>query len=303
MKNITEKLESIADILHDAEHRFISAGLHFGHGTDNAWDDAVAIVRYVLHLPVDVDESIGERHLDHTERQKILSLIDQRIKVRIPVPYLTHEAWFAGLPFYIDERVIIPRSPFAELIQNHFVPWVSDVNAINHILDLCTGSGCIGIACAFAFPKASIDAVDIDSATLDVAELNVSKYELIGRVNLIESDLFQALPKKQYDIIISNPPYVSDANVKALPEEYHHEPGHALSSGADGLFHVKQILQQAADYLTDEGILLVEVGCAQPALEKAFPSFSFIWLEFEYGGEGVFLLSKKDLIKYEAFLT
>ncbi len=207
---------------------------------------------------------------------------------------MTHEAWFAGLPFYVDERVIIPRSPIAELINKHFEPWLEPENVMS-VLDLCTGSGCIAIACALALPHARIDAVDLSTDALSVAQKNVEKYDLVDRVRLIESDLFQSIPAEKYDLIISNPPYVSESEWQELPAEYHHEPRLALEAGKEGLDVVSRMLNQAAQHLTENGVLIVEVGNSAMALEKAFPDLPFLWLEFEQGGEGVFLLTAEQL--------
>lgn len=214
-------LFTIRDFIRYATSRFNEAGLYYGHGTDNAWDEAVALVLHTIHLHHNVDAAILDARLTYNERTKLAELINERVMKRIPVPYLTHEAWFSGMPFYVDERVLIPRSPIAELIENQFAPWIES-NHIHSILDLCTGSGCIAIACAKAFPEAEIDASDISSEALAVAKINVLRYEVEDQIHLYESDLFAALPKKQYDIIVSNPPYVSIDEISTLPIEYQH---------------------------------------------------------------------------------
>jgi len=290
------ELQTIRDFIRYATSRFNESGLYYGHGTDNAWDEAVALVLHTLHLPHDMNPHILDAHLIATEQSQILGLIQQRIEKRIPVPYLTHEAWFAGLPFYVDERVLVPRSPIAELIENQFQPWVSS-EQVHTILDLCTGSGCIAIACAQAFPEAHIDASDISPEALAVAKINVLRHRLEHQVQLHQSDLFLALPKQQYDIIVSNPPYVSAAEMFELPPEYKHEPRLGLSSGEVGLDITLRILEQAHDYLTPHGILIVEVGNSEEALIELLPDFPFTWIDFQRGGGGVFLLTAQQLKK------
>lgn len=276
-----------------AEESFMSAELYYGHGTDNAWDEAVALALYVLKLPPDVDAHVGEHILSPEEKEAFIKLVNRRIKERIPVPYLTNEAWFAQQKFYVDERVIIPRSPMGELILNGFQPWLGK-RSVSRVLDLCTGSGCIAIAAAKAFEDAEIDAVDISEDALAVAQKNIVLHGCEERVKLIQSDLFSGCARKHYDIIISNPPYVDTTEMRELPEEYHWEPRLALAAGADGLDIVKKILREAPNYLTDQGLLFVEVGNAEEALKKQYPDFPFTWLEFENGGQGVFLLYSED---------
>jgi len=296
MKTVTrQNLHTIDDLLQYADQQFIAAGLYYGHGTDNPWDDAVALVLHVLGLAIDVDASVRHRAISQSACDRVLSVIDRRINDRIPVPYLTHEAWFAGLAFYVDRRVLIPRSPIAELIEQQFMPWVQS-RSVRRILDIGTGSACIAIACAYAFPNASVDAVDIDNDALIVAKRNIAKHQLLTRVVPLQSDLFSALDGKQYDIIIANPPYVAAEDFAALPPEYQHEPDVALLSQEGGLAHAKQILHVAARYLTETGILVVEVGNGRAALVQQCPQSPFVWLEFAHGGEGVFLLSARDLI-------
>lgn len=289
-----QELHTLSDMVRWGASQFAKAGLHFGHGTDNAWDESAALVLHVLHLPPDIHPQAYNTRLTLSERQAITRLVQQRIEKRLPLPYLTHEAWFAGLPFYIDERVIIPRSPIAELIEPRFHPWL-DVPG-EHILDLCTGSGCIAIASAMAFPEAEqIDAVDISDSALAVAEINVKRHQMENRINLLKSDLFDAVPQKQYDLIISNPPYVDAQDLANLPKEFLHEPTLALAGGDDGLDLVVRILQQAKKYLKPIGVLAVEVGNSRAALEKRFPDLPFIWPDFEHGGHGVFVLMGRDL--------
>lgn len=287
------QLTTLGDFLQWAEQSFLAAKLYFGHGTDNAWDDAVALARFVLKLPPDVDASEVSRVLQISERKKLINLVDKRIKDRVPAPYLTHEAWFAGLPFYVDERVIIPRSPMGELILNGFQPWVG-ARPVHRILDLCTGSACIAIACAKVFKDAEIDAVDISAEALAVATQNVKLHDCQNRVHLINADLFDACKGKHYDIIITNPPYVDTDEMESLPPEYRFEPSLALVAGSDGLDIVKRILKEAPHYLSQTGLLFVELGNAKEALLTQYPKLPFVWLEFERGGEGVFMLEAGD---------
>lgn len=295
-KNYSD-LKSICDFIRYATSCFNEFGLYYGHGTDNAWDEAVALVLHTLHLPHDINPRVLESRLTKPEREKLGQLIDLRIKKRIPVPYLTHVAWFAKLPFYVDERVLIPRSSIAELIENHFEPWIQP-EEVHHILDLCTGSGCISIACAKAFRDAQVDASDISSEALAVAKINVIKHGVENEVTLYESDLFQNLAKKQYDIIISNPPYVCIEEIQALPIEYQHEPKGGLEAGEEGLEFIIRILREAHEYLQPKGILIVEVGNSETALMNRFPTVDFTWLEFEHGNTGVFLLTAEQLKSY-----
>lgn len=288
------KPSTVGDALNWAAEQFENAKLFYGHGTDNAWDEAVALVLYVLQLPINTGREIMETKLSQQQQEKIHNLVHKRIKERKPVAYLTQQTWFAGLQFYVDERVIIPRSPMAELIQHRFSPWIKS-EKVGRILDLCTGSGCIAIACAAEFPAAQVDAVDISDDALAVALINVKQHGLAERVHLIKSDLFAELNGRKYDVIISNPPYVSDAEMAALPLEYQHEPKLALAAGTKGLDLAIRILQTAEKYLTENGILIIEVGNSEKALRRCFPKIPFTWLEFEHGDGGVFLLTRDQL--------
>lgn len=283
---------TLGEFLSWAEQAFIQAKLHFGHGTNNAWDEAVAVALFVLNLPPDVEASAINRSLSPKESNLLQALAEKRIKQRMPLPYLSHTAWFAGLPFYVNEQVLIPRSPIAELIDQEFSPWL--MQSPKRILDLCTGSGCIAIAAAKAFPKARVDAIDIDNNALKIAKMNIVRHRVENQVTTLQSDLFSACQGVQYDIIVSNPPYVAEKEMRQLPKEYAYEPKLALEAGQDGLFVVRRILQEAAQYLIPKGLLIVEVGSAEKALIEEYPSLPFLWLEFEHGGEGVFLLKKEE---------
>lgn len=288
------QFKTVADALSWAEKEFTQADLYFGHGTDNAWDEAVAILIYVLQCPPNVERDVLEQALTAKQSKQLLDLFNKRIKQKTPVPYLTQQAWFCGFPFFVDERVLIPRSPMAQLIDNEFRPWI-DPNKVKNILDLCTGSACIAIACAHVFPNAHVAASDLSADALDVAKINVVQHDLQKRVQLYQSDLFSNLPNKKYDIIISNPPYVDAEDMAGLPAEYQHEPELALAAGNDGLLLVNKILKQAKDHLTPNGILVVEVGNSGAALEAAYPHLPLVWLDLGDDTDGVFLLSAADL--------
>lgn len=288
------ELQTIRDFLRYATSRFNQAGLYFGHGTDNAWDEAAALVLHTLHLPHDISQQVLDARLVSEEKSRLLELIHRRVEKRVPLAYLTNEAWFSGLSFYVDERVLIPRSPISELVEKHFQPWVKP-EKVHHILDLCTGSGCIAIALAKYFPESEVDASDISDEALAVAKINLLRHGLEDQVNLHKSDLFNGLPAKKYNLIVSNPPYVSQQEMAELPEEYRHEPSLGLAAGTEGLDVVKRILNDAASYLSPDGILIVEVGNSEEALADAYPQTPFTWLEFERGGGGVFLLTAEQL--------
>jgi len=286
--------QALQDIIRDGADRFVDAGVYFGHGTDNALDEALMIAAYVAGLPIMPTDAELQAVPSQAVREAIEDLYQRRIKEHIPAAYLINTAWFAGLPFYVDERVLVPRSPVAELIEEQFQPWI-DPGHVRRILDLCTGSGCIAIACAMAFADAEVDASDISQDALDVAGINVTRHALADRVHLIRSDLFSDVPKADYDIIVSNPPYVPQPVMADLPREYQHEPALGLAAGESGLDAVRQILSQAPEHLSADGVLVVEVGISQENLEKAFPRLPFVWLEFERGGEGVFMLTAQAL--------
>lgn len=267
------------------------AGVFLGHGTDNPWDEALHLTLPLLQIRFDASPDVLDRVLTPAEIAALRALRDQRIGQRIPVPYLTHEAWFCGLPFYVDERVLIPRSPIGEMIMDGFYPWLVQPPA--RILDLCCGSACIAIACAEAFPDAQVDASDLSPDALAVAAINVQRYG--NHVRLVESDLFAGLAGERYDLIVCNPPYVDARDMAELPPEYRHEPVLALASGDDGLDFTRRLLREAPAHLTAQGLLVVEVGNSAEALEAAFPAVPFLWVEFAHGGDGVFVISAAEL--------
>lgn len=291
------ELKTIRDYVRFATSQFNQAGIFYGHGTDNAWDEAMYLVLRTLHLPHDTYPFVLDANLTTTEMETLSELIEKRVTKRIPVAYLIHEAYLSGLSFYVDERVLIPRSPIAELIENHFEPWIM-YNDVQHILDMCTGSGCLAITCAKAFPEAQIDACDISSDALTVAKTNVLRHNAEAQVTLHQSDLFASLPPKKYSVIISNPPYVSAQEMADLPLEYKHEPSLGLAAGTEGLDFAVKILREAKAFLEPDGILIVEVGNSEHALADRFPNIPFTWLEFQHGGGGVFLLTAEQISEY-----
>lgn len=289
-----KSLKTVRDWVRFGASCFERAKLFYGHGTDNAWDEAVALVLHVLRLSPEFGEKLIDARLTDFEKELLIDIYQTRIVKRMPAPYITQIAHYAGMEFYVDQSVLIPRSPIAELIEKRFQPWL-DVDNVCSILDIGTGSACLPILAACYFPDASIDAVDIDPKALDVAMINVKKFHLQEQVQLIRSDLFTALAGKKYDVIISNPPYVDAEDMAQLPPEFLHEPVHALASGVDGLTHIRQILAEAKRHLNPDGILIGEVGNSATALELAYPEINFTWLEFERGGNGVFLLTYDQL--------
>jgi ribosomal protein L3 glutamine methyltransferase len=290
-------LTTIRDYIRWGASRFAPAGLHFGHGTAAPLDEAAALVLHTLHLPYNLSEFYMQSNLTLEERHKLADVIEQRIATRKPAAYLTHEAIFCGLSFYVDERVLVPRSPIAELIEQRFAPWVEEAQ-VERILDLCTGSGCIAIACAYAFADAAVDAVDLSADALAVAAINVGRHRLEDDIMLHESDLFDNLPDFRYDIIVSNPPYVAVEEWQQLPPEFQAEPEMGFVAGESGLDIVIRILAEASNYLTPQGILVVEVGSSAQTLQDAFPDVPFYWLDFERGGDGVFLLTAEQVNAY-----
>ena len=293
--------KTIGEMLEYGQILFEQSDVYFGHGTDNAWDEAVYLLSHVLDLPPNADRSLLDNSVPVAEQNKIEALFQRRINERVPAPYITKQAWFCSLPFYVDERVIVPRSPIAELVYNQFQPWCG--NEPRKVLDLCTGSGCIGIACAYAFEQAQVVLSDISQEALEVTDINIQKHDLSHRVMAIESDLFSGFDssaKNSFDLIVSNPPYVDADDLAQMPDEFTHEPELALASGDDGLDFTRRLLKQAADYLTPQGVLVVEVGNSSVALDHAFPEVPFTWLEFSEGDAGVFVLTHEQLKAYAA---
>ena len=288
-----QELHTIRDYLRWATSRFNQEQLFFGHGTDNAWDEAVQLIMPTLHLPWDCPPDLVNARLTLEERRKLLEVIERRIEERVPAPYITGIAGFAGMEFIVDERVLVPRSPIAELIGQEFQPWLQSYP--HRILDLCTGGGCIGIACAHAFTDAEVVLSDISNGAIEVANANIAKHQLQDQVSAVQSDLFAALAGERFDLIVSNPPYVNQEDLASMPQEFQAEPAIALGSGADGLDFTRRLLAEARDHLTDNGLLVVEVGNSWPALEAAFPELPFTWVDFESGGHGVFVLSAAEL--------
>lgn len=293
---VVNDLATILDMMRWAYSYFNSSDLYYGHGHDNAWDEANQLVLTTLALPIDVPESLYQARLTRVEKERIIAMVEARLGLRKPVAYLTNSAWFCGLEFYVDERVIVPRSPIGELIQQGFTGILRAEP--KRILDMCTGSGCIAIACAERFPNAEVDAVDLSFDALNVAEINIERHNYSHRVFPLQSDLFQNLPQDRYDLIVTNPPYVDQEDLDDMPEEFHHEPELALGSGVDGLDITKRILSQAADYLSDNGVLVCEVGNSMVHLIEQFPDVPFNWLEFKQGGLGVFSLTREQLLTH-----
>jgi ribosomal protein L3 glutamine methyltransferase len=298
MSELIDDLHTLRDWLRWATSRFNEAKLFFGHGCDNAHDEAAWLVLHALHLPPDRPDQLGlylDARLTHHERLAVLELLQQRIARRLPAAYLTHEAWQAGLRFYVDERVLIPRSYFADLLVEGFSPWIEDPYTIGTALDLCTGSGCLAILMAHAFPEARIDAADISKDALEVAKRNVADYDLKARVRLVQGDLFAGLGKRKYDLIVSNPPYVTAQAMRDLPPEYRHEPESALAAGDDGLDIVRRILAGAKNHLKQDGLLAIEVGHNRDIVDAAFPRLPLTWIDTESGEGKIFTLRREDL--------
>lgn len=293
---VQNDLHSIKDYLRWVYSNFNRSDIFFGHGQDNPWDETIQLVLGGLQLPLDIPTDLYEGRLTQSERQRVITLLIARLSQRIPTAYLINSAWFCRLEFYVDERVLIPRSPIGELIQNRFTGLIR--RKPKRILDMCTGSGCIAIACADYFPEAEVDAVDLSVDALNVAEFNIERHRMTERVFPLQSDLFEQLPQEQYDLIVTNPPYVDEEDIDDMPAEFHHEPMMALEAGQDGLILVKRILAQAADYLTDDGVLICEVGNSMVHLIEQYPSVPFKWIDFKQGGDGVFALTKTQLREY-----
>lgn len=296
-----EGLETVTDFIRWGGTLFNQAELFFGHGTDNAFDEAKVLVFFALKLPGNVPDNYWSSRLTVQEKHAVTELFILRIETRKPAAYLTGEAWFAGIRFKVNESTLVPRSPIAELIGQRYEPWVN-ADEVTNVLDLCTGSGCIGIASLQAFPNAEVDLVDISPEALEVAQQNIDQYGLNDFVHAIESDLYSALEGKQYDLIVSNPPYVDEIEMGALPAEYQQEPRLGLEAGHDGLDLVRKIMAEAPKYLKEDGVLIVEVGVSQYFVEAVYPELPLFWFEFEHGGEGVFAIQKSELELFQEML-
>ena len=295
MEKLTDQMFTVRDWLRWAVSRFNEAGLFFGHGTDNAYDEAAYLILHTLHLPLDRLEPFLDARLTASERLAVANVLDLRVVRRLPAAYLTGEAWLGDYRFRVDERVIVPRSYFAELLRERLSPWLDDPDAIHAALDMCTGSGCLAILMADAFPAASIDAADLSADALAVAAANVADYELEEQVRLVQSDLFAALDGCRYDLIVCNPPYVTAAAMSDLPAEYRHEPVLALASGDDGLDFIRRLLAEARGHMTENGLLLVEVGHNAELVDAAFPELPLTWIDTPSSEGKVFLVSASDL--------
>jgi ribosomal protein L3 glutamine methyltransferase len=289
------ELRTVRDLLRFAVSRFSQARLAFGHGSDNAWDEAAYLVLHALHLPPERLDPFLDARLTAPEIDAVLALLARRVEQRLPAAYLTREAWLGAHRFYVDERVIVPRSHIAELLAEGLAPWIPDPGAVRTALDLCTGSGCLAVLTALAFPRARVDASDVSRDALAVARRNVADYGLEQRLRLVRSDLFDGLAGRRYDLIVSNPPYVTAGSMRRLPAEYRHEPRRALAGGEDGLDVVRRILAQARAHLAERGVLVVEVGDGRGALERAYPGLAFTWLETAAGPDLVFALTREQL--------
>lgn len=290
-----QELLTLRDLIRYGVSRLNAAQVALGHGSDNAWDETVYLVLHALHLPLDTLEPFLDARVLTEERNRVLELIDRRVTERVPAAYLTNEAWLRGHRFYVDARVIVPRSPIAELLDEGLSPWVQDAQAIDSVLDMCTGSGCLAILSALAFPYAKVDAVDVSPDALEVARRNVDDYGLDDRLALHQSDLFDSLPERQYDVIVCNPPYVNSGSMDVLPQEYRHEPHLALAGGADGMDLVRRILQAAPRYLSENGVLVLEIGHERDFFEAAFPELSPVWLDTEAASDQLLLLTREQL--------
>jgi len=295
--DIITTLQTIKDYIRWGASQLSEKDVFLGHGIATPLHESAALVLHAIHQPYNLDESYMGAVLTIEERKKVVHLFKQRITERKPVAYLTNEATFAGLSFYVDERVLVPRSPIAELIEQRFAPWVDEDQVFN-VLDLCTGSACIAIACAYAFPEAQVDAVELSDDAIEVAGINIEKHDLTEELGLYQSDLFNDLPKKQYDVIVTNPPYVAIQEWEELPAEYHKEPEMGFTGGVSGLDLVIRILADANEFLSDQGVLIIEVGSSAETLQQLFAEIPFYWLEFERGGDGVFLLTAEQVQQY-----
>lgn len=290
------ELTTVRDLLRFAVSQFTEQKLFFGHGSATAYDEAVYLVLHTLHLPLNQLEPFLDARLTSAERDAVLGIIERRVRERVPAAYLTHEAWLGDYKFYVDKRVIVPRSFIAELLRDDLAPWVENPRAVGRVLDLCTGSGCLAILAALSFPHATVDAVDVSLDALEVAKKNVRDYGLENRINLVASDLYESLGAKHYDVILTNPPYVTGESMARLPEEYRREPEIALASGEDGLDHIRTIMEFATRHLYANGIIVVEVGFNREGVEQAFPKIPLTWAETSVGDEVVFIVDRETLV-------
>jgi len=300
IRYMSEELKTIRDLVRWGTSEFNRNGIFTGHGTDNTQDEALALVLHSLALDYSIDENTLDCHITGEEKEAILDLIRQRITTRKPLSYLTGHARFAELDFIVNENVLVPRSPFAELINSSYYPWIEPDQVLT-VLDLCTGSGCIGIATAYYLPHIQMTISDVSEQALEVARQNIRHHRLEYRVTAIKSDLFEDIPDTRFDLIISNPPYVSTAEYDALPAEYHQEPRIGLESGEDGMDIVSKILRQAASYLSDKGVIIIEVGASAELLMQKYPEVQFNWIEFERGGDGIFVMTREELEQYQHY--
>jgi ribosomal protein L3 glutamine methyltransferase len=292
---MTLPFSTVRDLLRFAVSRFNQAGLSFGHGSANAYDEAAYLILHTLHLPLDLLEPFLDARLSAAEIDALLNVIERRAGERVPAAYITQEAWMHGMRFYVDERVIVPRSFIGELLQDGLQPYVEDPEQVGAVLELCTGSGCLAILAAHAFPNADIDAVDLSAPALEVATRNVADYQLDDRIALFQGDLYAPLAERRYDVIVSNPPYVNTASMQELPAEYRHEPDMALAGGADGMDIVRRIIAEARNWLNDDGVLVVEIGNERANVEAAFGGLDLVWLSTSAGDDNVFLIQAADL--------
>ncbi|MBW0447839.1 50S ribosomal protein L3 N(5)-glutamine methyltransferase [bacterium M00.F.Ca.ET.228.01.1.1] len=292
---MTLPFSTVRDLLRFAVSRFNQAGLSFGHGSANAYDEAAYLILHTLHLPLDLLEPFMDARLSAAEIDAVLNVIERRATERVPAAYITQEAWMHGFRFYVDERTIVPRSFIGELLQDGLQPYVEDPEQVSGVLELCTGSGCLAILAAHAFPNADIDAVDLSAPALEVAARNVADYKLEDRIALFEGDLYAPLAQRRYDVIISNPPYVNAASMQELPAEYKHEPEMALAGGADGMDIVRRIIADARNWLTEDGVLVIEIGNERHHVEAAFGGLNLVWLSTSAGDDNVFLIQAADL--------
>jgi ribosomal protein L3 glutamine methyltransferase len=289
------ELFTVRDLIRYGVSRFNSADLSFGHGSDNAYDESVYLVLHSLRLPADTLEPFLDARILRDECERVLALFERRVTEHLPAAYLTSEAWLAGYRFYVDCRVIVPRSPISELLADGLTPWVNDPESIRNVLDMCTGSGCLAILAALAFPGAQVDGVDVLPAAIEVAQKNIDDYRLQTRIRAVESDLFTALPARRYDVIVCNPPYVNSGSMDLLPKEFRCEPSMALAGGVDGMDVVRRILKDAPDFMTSEGILILEIGHEKKHFEAAFPKLDPVWLETAAADDQILLLTREQL--------